>query len=75
MPTPLLMLFAYDITDEEIMHGLEPWFDLRNDVVGELSLSLSLCVLLYYYTAVWQVMVAATNTQHSLENLTIAVYW
>lgn len=65
------MLFAYDITDEEIMHGLEPWFDLRNDVVGELSL----CVLMYYYTAVWQVMVAATNTQHSLENLTIAVYW
>ena len=33
----LLMLFAYDITDEEIVHGLEPWFDLRNDVVGELS--------------------------------------
>lgn len=32
------MLFAYDITDEEIMHGLEPWFDLRNDVVGELSI-------------------------------------
>lgn len=35
------MLFAYDITDEEIMHGLEPWFDLRNDVVGELSLCTS----------------------------------
>lgn len=41
VPTPLLMLFAYDITDEEIMHGLEPWFDLRNDVVGELSLCTS----------------------------------
>lgn len=41
------MLFAYDITDEEIMHGLEPWFDLRNDVVGELSLSLCTSVLLH----------------------------
>ena len=41
----LLMLFAYDITDEEIVHGLEPWFDLRNDVVGELS------VLNFVYTS------------------------
>nr|XP_034329719.1 peripheral plasma membrane protein CASK isoform X4 [Crassostrea gigas] len=23
--------------DEEIMHGLEPWFDLRNDVVGRIG--------------------------------------
>lgn len=46
-PPLLLMLFAYDITDEEIMHGLEPWFDLRNDVVGELSLSLCTSVLLH----------------------------
>lgn len=34
----VLMLYDYDITDEEIVHGLEPWFDLRNDIVGELSL-------------------------------------
>jgi hypothetical protein len=32
------MLYDYDITDVEIVHGLEPWFDLRNDIVGELSI-------------------------------------
>lgn len=42
------MLFVYDIIDEEIMYGLEFWFDLRNDVVGEFFL----CIFVLLYRCV-----------------------